>query len=251
MTNLKTIELIDRYLKNDLSKTELEEFRKILKKNPELQKEIQLHAEVNKALQEKDIIKFRLELEKLHEKQRKNYHRSKIITMFKQRQYAITAIAASVAVVLVVGGLLLFNSSEQQNSDNYFTSFYEPEEAVTIVRSGGNSDNMTLKNAMMEYQGRNYESAIELFSQKPENNLAKFYMGLSYLESGNTDKAIELFKSIINHQENLFVEQAQWYLGLSYLKVEKTDEAKKVFNTIINSDNIYKDDANKILKNLD
>lgn len=250
MTKLKTIELIERYLNKELREAELNEFRDLLEKNPELKKEIELYAEINKALKEKDIMKFRMELESLHENSRKEFYRSKIMTLIKQRQYVITSVAASIVVLLIIGGMLLFKGSSQDNKDDVFTSYYQPEEAVTIVRSGETSDNMTLKNAMMEYQGENYENAIKLFSQKPDNNLARFYMGLSYLEIGKIDKAIDLFTSIIDHQENLFVEQAKWYLGLSYLKMDKTRQAEKVFKGIVNSDNIYKEDAKKILKNL-
>ncbi|MDZ7742301.1 MAG: hypothetical protein U5Q03_11245 [Bacteroidota bacterium] len=53
-----------------------------------------------------------------------------------------------------------------------------------------------------------------------ENNqlaLTNFYLGLSYLGKGETDKAIPLLKEISQSQGEL-KETAQWYLSLAYLK---------------------------------
>ncbi|MCF8233902.1 MAG: tetratricopeptide repeat protein [Bacteroidales bacterium] len=248
MTTKSTLELIDRYLNQDLRGNELSEFEKMLSNNPWFRKEVNLHKEINAALLEKDIMKLRNELKSIQAKQRTS--RNKIIRMFPPNRYLFGSIAAAASIILIIGGILLFSKGDHVSNNSLYSNYYNPEEAITIVRSGGNTEDITLKEAMMAYQDKNYESAIELFSQEPQNNLAKFYMGLSYMETGNSKKAIELFNELISHQENLFVEQAEWYLGLSYLKIDEYEKAKELLTRIANSDNIYQTDAKKILKNL-
>ena len=57
--------------------------------------------------------------------------------------------------------------------------------------------------------------------------------------------------SIITNNDNLFIEQAKWYLGMCYLKTENTDKAEDVFNEIVKEESYYKDVAVKVLKDLD
>lgn len=250
MTTQSTLELIDRYLNRNLKGNELSEFEKMLSNNPGFRKEVNLHKEINAALREKDIMKLRHELRTIQAKPKQNLNRNKVVNMFTPNRYLFGSVAAAASIILIIGGILLFSKSDNVSKDSLYSNYYNPEEAITIVRSGGNTEDVTLKEAMMAYQDKNYEDAIELFSKEPQNNLAKFYMGLSYMETGNSEKAIELFNKLIAHQENLFVEQAEWYLGLSYLKIDEYDKAKELLTKIANSDNIYQNDAKKILKNL-
>lgn len=250
MTTKSTLELIERYLNRNLRGNELSEFEKMLSNNPGFRKEVNLHREINEALREKDVMKLRNKLMSIQATPKQGKNRSKVLRMFTPNRYLSASVAAAASIILIIGGILLFSKTDSVNKDSLYSNFYDPEEAITIVRSGGNTEDITLKEAMMAYQDKNYESAIELFSKEPQNNLAKFYMGLSYMETGSSEKAIELFNELIKHQENLFVEQAEWYLALSYLKINDYDNAKTLLSKIANSENIYQNDAKKILKNL-
>jgi hypothetical protein len=55
---------------------------------------------------------------------------------------------------------------------------------------------------------------------------------------------------VINDKNNLYIDQAQWYLALCYLNTNETDKAKQLFKSIENENGLYKNDAKKIIRGL-
>jgi len=71
------------------------------------------------------------------------------------------------------------------------------------------------------------------------------------MEEEKYQKAKTSFDNIISDKDNLFIEQAKWYLGMCYLKTENTEKAENVLKEIIKEESYYKDVAVKVLKDLD
>lgn len=97
--------------------------------------------------------------------------------------------------------------------------------------------------ATIEYLEKRYESAIDWARQVPEDsemrNDADYIKGLAYLETQNTDQAVESFGKIIARQEGLFENQHNFIrnaaliqLGnISYTKANLLiQEARKIVN---------------------
>ena len=57
-------------------------------------------------------------------------------------------------------------------------------------------------------------------------------------------------KTIIEDNDNLFVDQAEWYLGLCYLKLNDTEKAIIQFSKISQSNSTYKIRSEEIIKNI-
>ncbi len=245
-----TIELIDRYLNGELKDKEFLDFQKQISIDKDLAREVRLHKEINEALRENDIMKLRQQLLSIHE-QYSRQNRNRIIHLISNNRYMATGVAAAIITLLVIGSILIFNKGRSLDQDSLFSKYYESEEAVMLSRSGiSNSDDMLIKDALLLYHEKNYEAAIELLSKTKENILSSFYLGLSYLETGKIAESKELFQKIIDHNDNLFIEQAEWYLGLCYLKTKQTEEAREVFTRISKSNSIYKTRAGEILKSI-
>lgn len=246
----KTIEKIEKYLDRELKAEDLRDLEDQMKIDPDFAKNVQLNKELNQAVMEKDVMKLRGQLQSIHEKHidRRNLA-GKVIKLFEEKTYATSGIAAAIVLALVVGALLIFGV-QNQSADNLFASYYQPDEAVMIVRSGSNPEDIDLKEALLAYHEKNYDNAIALLDKQDNNILAKYYLGLSYLETDRIDKAINTFKSIIDHNKNLFVEQAEWYLALCYVKNNQEEEAKIWFEKIADSESIFKEKAKRVIKNI-
>lgn len=65
----------------------------------------------------------------------------------------------------------------------------------------------------------------------PEDQQARLYLGISYMESGRVAEARDLFLEVMPIAPALR-DYAQWYLALSYLKTEDRDEARAVLQSI-------------------
>jgi hypothetical protein len=76
------------------------------------------------------------------------------------------------------------------------------------------------------------------------------YSGISHMEIEQYNQAREKFQKIINHQDNLFVENAQWYLGFLYLHTGQNLEARNHFKDIALSDGSFNKEAKKIMRSI-
>jgi tetratricopeptide (TPR) repeat protein len=78
-----------------------------------------------------------------------------------------------------------------------------------------------------------------------------FYYGISNIETKNYDNSIKAFTTIINQNDNLYIEHAEWYLGLCYLKNNQKDKAIDQFVVVAsNPDNFHRQEAKNILEKL-
>ena len=55
---------------------------------------------------------------------------------------------------------------------------------------------------------------------------------------------------VIDHGNNMFIEEAEWYKALCYLKMNKRAEAKKELLAVIDRKGHYEKDAKAILRKL-
>lgn len=88
-----------------------------------------------------------------------------------------------------------------------------------------------------QYQAQRFDEVITTYEQMSEPSLmAMFLAGNAYLQTGNTDQAIDAFREIvvINGSQgiNRFEEDAQYYLALSYLKGDRLADALPLLEKI-------------------
>lgn len=149
---------------------------------------------------------------------------------------------------------LKFVSQSNYTNDEIFNMYYQSYEANGIVRSASTNIDQDLSDALALYNDKKYNDALVLFNQildKDYSNISvHLYAGISNMESFSYKKAIESFQLIIDHQNNLYVEQAEWYMAICYLKMYQNDVAKSMFEKIAYEDSSYQEQAKDILKKL-
>ena len=107
---------------------------------------------------------------------------------------------------------------------------------------------------MIFYESGEFHKAINLYEdilvKDPADMASSLYSGISYMETEQYIQADEKFQKIINHNDNLFVEQAEWYLGFCYLHTGQNFEARGHFKEIAGSEGSYSKKAKKIMRSI-
>jgi TolA-binding protein len=74
--------------------------------------------------------------------------------------------------------------------------------------------------------------------------------GMANMEVNNYPVASGSFTRVIEHNDNLYLEDAAWYLGLCYMMTGETDKAAKQFIAISKSKSRYSKEAAKLARRL-
>ncbi len=240
---MKNFEKITNYLKGELKDGDLWEFRKSLEVDAELAADYKLYTQANAQLENKNKSKLHNTLNSIHQ----DASRKGIVRTLGV--YKLTGIAAAIAL-LIGFGTFMFNMFGTSTTQQMYAFYFQPEKSVLNVRSAGLNMEQTVMQGMQYYEMNKFEIAIAMFDMEPSNLLGKLYGGISYMELNDFDKAIDYFNSIIQHNDNLFIDQSEWYLSLCYLKTNKTAEANKLLNKIATERGVFKTKAQMLLNEM-
>lgn len=245
----KLTELIEKYLNGELTKAEHQEFERRLETDADFAREVLMHINIDKALSEVDVIELRKKMTdingelKLHRKFRHELFSAK---------WQYLAVAASITLIVTFGAKYINNGPV--SNETLISKYYTPYEAEGISRSAQSQTEKLLSDALVSYSNKDYESAVNKFLayfQLDYTNIqAHFYYAISCFETNRISEAKKSFQLVIDHQNNLYVEQAKWYLGLCYLKTFETNQALAVFTEIVNEDSTYSEKAKEIIRKL-
>jgi tetratricopeptide (TPR) repeat protein len=241
----KNRHLISRYLCGELDFQEAARFEEILSSDMDLQKEMKLYQDVDKAVQDTEVLNLRLQLESIHSEMLHQPARG--IRPAHRRLLRYAAVAASIAVIVGIGIGLFQESSLTER-------FYRPYNVTMVNRSSEMSVDFTLREAMKKYENKEYKEAVILFERviaaEPDMLSNFLYSGISYMEIKEYNHAEKSFQCIIDHKDNLYVEQADWYIGFCYLLTDRREKAYKHFNKLANENGYFSEKAKEILKKL-
>ncbi|MDQ3021327.1 MAG: tetratricopeptide repeat protein [Bacteroidota bacterium] len=143
------------------------------------------------------------------------------------------------------------NSNLKELLTDIFNEFFIPFENILTARADPGKDENLLK-AMSMYSKGDYKNASLLFKRllkkNPGDLVINFYYGISELALENFDGSKKLFKKIILDDKDLLKDLARWYMGLAYLKSGNTKSAKKHFESLTNKSSFF--DTQKILQKI-
>ncbi len=143
--------------------------------------------------------------------------------------------------------LLYINNSRLENGKDIFKKYYQQENYLTKTR--GTND---FYKAFIAFYHKDYSQSSNIFKKiytnDTTNTTALFYYGLSNVENGNNIEAIKAFEYIINHGDNLYIEQSEWCIALCYVKMEQYEKATfKLKEIALDSNNFYYNQAFDVL----
>jgi tetratricopeptide (TPR) repeat protein len=247
---MKTIDFstfIERHIAGEMSSSEKEWFLKELDGNEKLRKEVSLRKKVDEVLLEQSAETLRKKLVKI-EGQRKMPINKK-----SRKRVAYIQYAAVITILILIGGMTLF-SGRDMNSDEIINQYYYTYEPASSQRAGGSATNNDFTLALEFYNKQEYEKAAIMFNKvlesNPQDMQSVLLRGVSNFEEKKYPDAKQSFVTVINDNNNLFIENAKWYLALCYVKTEETDKAVNQLEMIRNEGGIYSKDAKKIIRKL-
>ena len=90
----------------------------------------------------------------------------------------------------------------------------------------------------------------KVVESNPKDMQSVLLKGVSNFEDQKYPEAKISFTTVIDDNNNLFIETAKWYLALCYIKTNDTDKAISQLKAITDEDGIYSKNARKILRKL-
>ncbi|MCO5233558.1 MAG: hypothetical protein LC105_08170 [Chitinophagales bacterium] len=154
------------------------------------------------------------------------------------------SIAAVFLIAIGIGISILYEQPKDTNISLY-TEYYRPLDAPEDNFRGEEKTQdieSKAKQASDAYDELEYKKSImfysELLAESPNNSKYTLFLGLSYINTGEYDKAILLFN---NHapQNSNYDEDIQWYLALAHLRRGEIQTSKAILESISHTKNNY------------
>ena len=164
-------------------------------------------------------------------------------------RYASLSAAALLGAFLLIRTLL-----PSSNPEKLFTSYYKPFDAISpVTRSMNNNAPDNYSSAIVSYKNGDYGKAsigfTSVLQKDPSAVSSKYLLGLSHLALKNYDRAINLLEGVAN-ESGEYGKEARWYLGLTYLKTGNKQKASECFEFLARSEGFYRDRSEKILRRM-
>jgi TolA-binding protein len=158
------------------------------------------------------------------------------------------------AAALIGAFILIRTLLPSGNPDKIFDSYYKPFDAISaITRSMNNNGTDIYSLAIGSYKAGDYDRAAREFSEiilkDPTVISPRFFMGLTQLALKNYDQTINLLSGVIKDSGE-YSKEAKWYLGLSYLKSGNKTKAVECFEYLAKSTGFYSERSEAILRRL-
>lgn len=216
--NLNRNELIEAYLKGELSETNTKEFEILMEKDHRLKTEVDQFKQLFDGFER---LREREQLKKYFKKWDAKIDRKK-----KPKNWIYSAVA-----ILMLACCFYFNSSSKDNNA-LFAAYYQPyPNVIKPITRGGTKSDSQIDKMMFLYESQQYNTLIPMLKSKNENAQWNFYLGIAYLASDDTNEALKCFHRI--KKGDNFYHQKLWYTALSYLKIDQEEDCIALLKEII------------------
>jgi tetratricopeptide (TPR) repeat protein len=243
-------EKIEEYIMNTLSQEERTVFEKEMDEDIELQLEVAKHRAIHNTLGDQDVLNFKEKLIRISANIKEEKKKEETVaSTFKFSSY--WKIAATVIVLLGISSLIWRTTTTRNQTQNLYSAYYKPFPVNDMVR--GSTDTISvIKDAIKHYSNKSYDSVVLALEKYPDlvnQQQLQLYLGNSYLNIGEEEKAATQFKEIKTNDK--YHEIAQWYLSLTYLKLNSPKKTTSLLKDIIEYNGTYKNQAVQLLNSLE
>lgn len=239
-------ELIDKYLRSDLTFTEQDQFDALLENDPEFKNEVTLLEDLKTVSGVQDRNGLRKSITNFEAKISTN--ETKVVPLFNYKKLLV---AASILLIVTIGGIAIFNPFSA-NTDALYAANFEPyKNVVTPIVRGESDDNEEIV-AFTSYESKDYEIAADQFDklyQKTQRPYFLLYQANALLASNKAVEAIPLLEKHIALNDELS-DRSKWYLSLAYLRENRKKEAINLLEDLSATGGFKKSDVDKLLGQL-
>ncbi|HEX6222868.1 MAG TPA: tetratricopeptide repeat protein [Chryseolinea sp.] len=231
----KDIELIEAYLKGQLTGSALQDFELRRTSDPSFASDVDDYLLIMKEVDAAGQISFINKVKGWEDEIASKEKKTKVIPLRR-----LLAVAATLLLIATAGGYIFFKSLPAGNAD-LFDQYFEPYEDVISQRS---ADVGPFQKGMNFYNEGKYAEAIKHLEVALEEDQAdlsiRCYLGICYLATNQTLKGKDIFESLANSDPGLYREIAEWNLALAYLNLDEIPDLERQLNVILQQkDHMY------------
>jgi len=246
---MENLELIEKYLNEELSQTELAEFEQLQKTDAAFAEEVQMAIAINADFNVQQKKRWQKLIEAKETPVRQLNPRNRSINWIR----SIAAVFI-LGLGLALGWMLFAGQSVDKMATKYLTEHHADPTSFVEDKEDAWSK------AIYAYEDGNFSQAVTAITNSIDKNpknldMQYFYLGLSHLYEGspNYDNAITSLKKSQelnpNHLRNSAI---NWHLALAYIKKGNLGTAKSLLQKVIDNknDDWKKDEATALLNKL-
>lgn len=247
---MKTINVnntIENFLSGNACNAEKRWLSREMKKDPDLAREVTLRRRTDEILADREILDLRAKLNAVEMKRRS-------AGGFRKAAARTSRYAAAIVVAAAITSALYFIVRPEPSPGKLYTSYYERYESPGATRSATSEGNLLMENAIASYSAKEYDKAIGYLEQviaSEKGNMESVFMhGMANMEVSNYPVASGSFTRVIEHNDNLYLEDAAWYLGLCYMMTGNREKAVSQLNAIADSGSRYSRKAARLARRI-
>lgn len=237
-------ERLEKYLKDELTESERDQFEEDLENDPELAEALSLQQDLMMGIKMHFDDRLKEEFKKI------DLEAEKTGSGGKTQMRTLWKWAASAAVGLTLVGVFYFMNAQDRNQ-RLFATYYS--DFPNIIERMQRDTESPIEQAFVYFQNEEWQEAIEAFAalqaEQPGIFYPQFYQALSLLNLDRPADAIPLFNAVVRSTDTRFTDPAQWYLSLAYLKLDDEDQAIGILESIDDT-SPYASDAEELLDKL-
>lgn len=250
MTTEESYDLIERYLRGELTGEEKLLFEKELSTNTALAEGLRMHEDLKFSLDNN----FRNTLLNIPDL---SSDHSQPGSLPKTNWIQIWSLAASFLLIVSLG-LLVYQLNKKTDPDILYALYFKspislsPELSATRGETHPDADpgsqEQYLSTADSYYMAGQYDEAIQALLSYPNNEDSQriqFQLGLLYLAADRPADALIHFNKVTQYSPS----DNSWYKALTLLKLNRMDEAKKELQTLVTNEK-WGASAIKLLKQI-
>ncbi|PKA82558.1 tetratricopeptide repeat protein [Ulvibacter sp. MAR_2010_11] len=241
------LETIERFITRSMDKEEYILFEKRMEADPVLRQQVNdlriILSGLETSILKEKMNAFHKEISSENSKEKKV---RPTIKKIKKSKYPVFAIAA---VCVALFGTFYFMSLDS-TSEKLFSKYFIADPGLPTTMSS--NSNFDFYDAMVNYKREEYTIAIakweKLSEEKIDNDTLNYYLGVSYLAHGDSEKALNYLETLGAYPESMFAEDAIYYRALALIRLGETAKASKLlqaYPTVKNDQLLFDLNKNK------
>lgn len=214
----ETWDRIEAYWLEQMPPHERRQFENDLADNPQLRQQAE---EVKQLMEGIETFALREKMAEFH----RQLSPPKVPVMHTLRPWVYGAVAAVAAILIL---LLLVNLSP--TPEKIYARHFVPDPGLPTTMS--TTENFSFYDGMVDYKLQNYQTALDkwlpLLRQKPTNDTLQYFVGVTYLALGDTQKALPYIDHVLQTPPSVFMQEALYYKALVLVKNGDFQTAKQL-----------------------
>lgn len=235
LTN-QQVELIEKYLRDDLSEKESQQFNEQLN-DANFKSELMDQAKIIHGIELGEDELLRKRLKGLSQTSGNQPKVESPIGTIKDKKSSVNKLIIAVALVLLALAAFFYfqqNTKEDRSEKSLYASYYQAYPVDEIQRGNNDIVDPNYTNAMLLYAEGNYDACLLSLSkiQNPDEKV-KMYRAACLIETGKHSDAIPILKELESSKELTIRQSSEWYQALSYLKLNDEIEMSAYLDRIV------------------